>query len=106
MCGCCLAGCEGNFDLPLLIKSAREDIVNLNLEPPIIKEFKNNLLLNGNIYGMSPDKSFTLQNKKYENIDADILYITGQSVNYNHFEIAEATIRFFNKMNIKFTMFP
>lgn len=106
MCGCCLAGCEGNFDLPLLIKSAREDIVNLNLEPPIIKEFKNNLHLNGNIYGMSPDKSFTLQNKKYKNNDADVLYIAGQSVNYNHFEIAEATIKFFDKMNIKFTIIP
>ena len=104
MCGCCLAGCEGNFDLPLLIRSAREDIVNLNLEPPIIKEFKNNLLLKGNIYGTSTDKSFTLQNKKYENNDADILYIAGQSVNYNHFEIAEGTIGFFNKMNIKFTI--
>jgi len=104
MCGCCLAGCEGNFDLPELIKSARVDIVNLNLEPAAIKELKKGLLLKGNIYGISPDKSFTLQNKKYENNDADVLYIAGQSINYNHFEIAEAAIRFFDKTKIKFSI--
>jgi Fe-S oxidoreductase len=106
MCGCCLAGCEGNFDLPRLIKSARADIVNIGMEPEAIKEIKNNLLLNGNIYGISPDNSFTLQNKNYENNDADVLYIVGPAVNYNHFEIAEAAIRFFNKINKKFTIIP
>jgi Fe-S oxidoreductase len=100
MCGCCFAGCEGNFDLPQLIKSAREDIVNLGMEPAVIKDFKNNLLLNGNIYGITPEKSFTFLNKKYENKDAGILYIAGPSVNYNHFEIAEATVSFFNKTTI------
>jgi Fe-S oxidoreductase len=103
MCGCCLAGCEGNFDLPLLIKSAREDIVNQGIEPEAIKNFKRNLDLKGNIYGIEPDKSFTLQNKKYENSDADLLYIAGQSVNYNHHEIAEASIKFFDKSKIKFS---
>lgn len=104
MCGCCLAGCEGNFNLPELIKSAREDIVNLSLEPKAVKELKNSLLLNGNIYGITPDKSFTLQNKKYEINNADVLYIAGPSVNYNHFEIAEAAVRFFDKTKIKFSI--
>jgi Fe-S oxidoreductase len=103
MCGSCLAGCEGDFDLPELLKSAREDIVSQGLEPETIKELKNNLLQNGNVYGTSHDKSFTLQNKKYENTDADVLYLAGQSVNYKHFEIAEAAVRFFNKTNTKFT---
>jgi Fe-S oxidoreductase len=104
MCGCCLAGCEGNFDLPLLIKSARADIVNQGLEPKVIKELKNNLLAKGNIYGISPEKSFTMKNKKYENNEAEVLYIAGQNINYKHFEIADAVISFFDKTKTKFSI--
>ncbi|OQA22266.1 MAG: hypothetical protein BWY60_00299 [Actinobacteria bacterium ADurb.Bin346] len=104
MCGCCLAGCEGNFDLPQLIESARVDIAGQGLEPEIIKQFKNYLMEKGNIYGLEPEKSFTFLNRNYKKDSAEILYIAGQSVNYGHHEIAEAAIDFFIKTKTDFTI--
>lgn len=106
MCGCCLAGCEGNFDLPQLIESARVDIAGQGLEPEIIKQFKNYLMEKGNIYGLEPEKSFTFLNRKYKKDAAEILYIAGQSVNYGHHEIAESAIDFFIKTKTDFTIIP
>ena len=59
MCGCCLAGCEGGFDLPELIRSAREDIVKASKEPDFVKLLKDKLLSTGNSYGKDPCTSFT-----------------------------------------------
>ncbi len=106
MCGCCLAGCEGNFDLPELIRSARVDIVSQGIEPSAIKELKENQVSKGNVYGIDPGSSFTSKNKKSQNKDADILYITGASVNYNHFEIAEAAISFLKRQKKVLQTYP
>src|SRR4030042_5152740 len=95
MCGSCLAGCEGNFDLPELIKSARKDIVSKKLEPDVIKNLKNNLIEKENIYGLEFEDSFTFKNEKnLSTPGSDLVYIAGHSVNYNHFEIAQASLDF------------
>src|SRR4030066_1234579 len=104
MCGCCLAGCEGNFDLPTLIKSARTDIVLKKLEPEVIKNLKNNLIKKENIYGGDFEDSFTYKNESLSTPGSGIIYIAGNSVNYKHFEIAQASLDFFIKAGVKFSL--
>ena len=104
MCGCCLAGCEGNFDLPVLIKSARADIVLKKLEPGLIKNLKNNLIEKENIYGLDFEDSFTYKNESLGTPGGDIVYIAGHSVNYKHFEIAQASLDLFIKARLEFSL--
>ena len=106
MCGCCLAGCEGNFDLPELIKSARADIVVKKLEPDVIKNLKNNLIEKENIYGLDFEDSFTFKNENLSTPGSDIVYIAGHRVIYKHFEIAKAALDFFIKAGTKFSLIP
>lgn len=104
MCGSCLAGCEGGFDLPELLRSARIDIVSQRIEPNTVKELKNNLLKKDNIYGLDYRDSFTYKNERLSTPGSEIVYIAGHSVNFKHFEIAQASLDFLKKAGLKFSI--
>lgn len=105
LCGCCLSWCEGfdegGYDIPELIKFAREDIVKKGLEPLEIKEMKESLVLNNNIYNVDKHKSFSSSIKEKE---AEILYYLGPDINFKNTEIAEAVLGILKKFNVDHTV--
>lgn len=107
MCGCCKAGCEGNYNLPDLIRLSRNDIVNLGLEPECIKKLKEDIINSGNSFGKDKKLSFTFLNEhclsKSDFKNANVLHIFGECINYNNYEVAKAIIDLYSKLKINFS---
>jgi Fe-S oxidoreductase len=105
MCGSCLAGCEGNFDLPELIRSSRVDMASAGLEPGYIRTIKDIIMETGNIYASKTEDSFVYSHKKFINDNAQYIYIPGSGANFQRKEIAEAAVKVFKKLDIDFGLF-
>ena len=106
MCGSCLGGCEGGFDLPELIRASRVDMTNEGLEPEYARTLKDNLLKSGNLYGKNIDESYTYKNNAFEKKDAEVIYILGQNINFYHAEIARAATGVLEELKADFTLIP
>ncbi|MCL4384827.1 MAG: (Fe-S)-binding protein [Actinobacteria bacterium] len=107
LCGSCRAGCEGNFNLPLLIKSAKQDIVNEGMEPEIARKMRQSIIENDNSFFIEKEKSFsnTLEFKNFvKNSKSENLYLMGQDINFINHEIAEAVIKIFTALKLNFTL--
>lgn len=105
LCGSCTSWCqghqEGGYDIPELIKFARRDIVNKGLEPYRVKQIKESVILNENIYDLKRTVSFT---KDVAEKEAEILYYMGQDVNFKEHAIARAVIGILENAGIDFTI--
>lgn len=104
LCGCCLAGCEGNFNLPKLIKSSRQDIVNQGLEPEIVNKMRQSIIKNNNSYFIEKRKSFSNTGGHSSGDKAENLYLMGQDINYINHEIADAVIALFTALKLNFSI--
>ena len=107
LCGSCWAGCEGNFNLPLLIKSAKQDIVNEGMEPEIARKMRESIIKNDNSYFIGKEKSFSnISNFKspVKNDKPNVLYLMGQDVNFINYEIAEAVVDILNFLKLNFSI--
>ncbi|MBM3705190.1 MAG: hypothetical protein FJW66_01555, partial [Actinobacteria bacterium] len=72
MCGSCLAGCEGSFNLPELIRLSRMDIADEGMTPELIRKMKDNILKTENYFGENFTKSFTSGHSSEEKKNAEI----------------------------------
>jgi len=105
LCGACKSWCSGQelggYDIPELIKFARRDIVRKGIVPTGVQAMKNSLVSNDNTRGKDKGSSYT---SSVEEKTADLLFIPGEGVNYDHPEIAEAFIRVLENCRVNFTL--
>jgi Fe-S oxidoreductase len=104
LCGACKSWCSGQelggYDIPELIKFARRDIVRKGIVPDGIQSMRDSLVANDNIRGKDKGSSYT---SSIEEKNADLLFILGEGVNYDHQEIAEAFVRILENCRISYS---
>jgi Fe-S oxidoreductase len=105
LCGACKSWCSGHelggYDIPELIKFARREIVRKGIVPAGVQAIRDSLVAKDSMRDKDPTLSFTSSAVEKA---ADVLYITGEGVNHDHPEIAEAFIRVLEKCQISYTL--
>ncbi len=88
-CGLCREDCEFHWPEDDLVRHAREDIIEKDMEPPLVKKILQSIQENGSPFGKENLKNL----KKQFNIHfhPDIIYFPGCSTCFYHPEIIEST---------------
>ncbi len=105
LCEACEAHCKPEVNAPNLIRKARAQIVELELQPEIIKEFGIRVENTNNTVNEPHNKRFSqLMDLIPEKNSGEIVYFIGCISSYREFEIARATLNILKKGNFDFTV--
>ncbi len=104
LCGACKSWCAGyelgGYDIPALVRHARQDIVSQGKAPAIVERIRNGLMENDNPENLDKNGAYTAGVEEHA---AEVLLLLGPGIDYHYHGIAQDVERISRKIDVSYT---